>query len=93
MGLQHVLVAVSDPEKVNDSLTRRRIQEGKVQRIGRGMSKDIERIIALSPDIYLQDLYSATERIRIWWHQGSILSTSITGRSRICSDEQNGLRS
>ena len=62
LGLQHVLVAVSDPEKVNDSLTRHRIQEGKVQRIGRGMSKDIERIIALSPDIYLQDLYSATEK-------------------------------
>ena len=62
MGLQHVLVAVSDPERVNDSLTRRRIQEGKVQRIGRGMSKDIERIIALNPDIYLQDLYSATEK-------------------------------
>ena len=62
LGLQHVLVAVSDPEKVNDSLTRRRIQEGKVQRIGRGMSKDIERIIALNPDIYLQDLYSATEK-------------------------------
>ncbi|MBS5871675.1 MAG: ABC transporter substrate-binding protein, partial [Porphyromonas sp.] len=62
LGLQHVLVAVSDPEKVNDSLTRRRIQEGKVQRIGRGMSKDIERIIALNPDIYLQDLYSGTEK-------------------------------
>ena len=62
LGLQHVLVAVSDPEKVNDSLTRHRIQEGKVQRIGRGMSKDIERIIALNPDIYLQDLYSATEK-------------------------------
>lgn len=62
LGLQEQLVAVSDPEKVNDSITRQRIQEGKVQRIGRGMSKDIEGLIALRPEIYLQDLYSGTEK-------------------------------
>lgn len=62
LGLQDVLVATSDPDKVNDSITRQRIQEGKVRGIGRGMSKDVEGLIALRPEIYLQDFYSATDK-------------------------------
>ncbi|MDY5938858.1 MAG: ABC transporter substrate-binding protein [Phocaeicola sp.] len=62
LNLRENLVACSNPHYVNDSITQRRIEAGLVQGIGRGMSRDVESLIAIRPDIYLQDIYSATDK-------------------------------
>ncbi|WP_235317565.1 ABC transporter substrate-binding protein [Porphyromonas cangingivalis] len=56
------LIACSNPHYVNDTIVQRRIKEGYVQGIGRGMSRDVESLIGLHPEIYLQDVYSATDK-------------------------------
>ena len=62
LGLQERLVACASPQNVNDSVIRQRIERGQVVEIGRGMGRNIEQIIATQPDVYIEDIYSATDK-------------------------------
>lgn len=56
------LVACTNLDYISDSTIRQRIKAGQVEEIGRGMSRSIEHLIGVRPDVLLQDLYSATDK-------------------------------
>ena len=62
LRLYDKLIACSNPHYVNDTIVRQRIRDGYVHGIGRGMSRDVESLIGLHPEIYLQDIYSSTDK-------------------------------
>lgn len=62
LDLRDKLVACSNPTYIYDSIIRERMHSGLVETIGQGMSRNVEQIIALAPDVYLQDMYTARDK-------------------------------
>lgn len=61
LGLQEKLVGVSSPEYIWDEEIQKRVREGKVKEIARGMGFNIERIVELAPDLLMQNYMDRTD--------------------------------
>lgn len=55
------LVGVVSIKNINDLKLRALAKEGRIQEVGRGMSKNMERIMALHPDVVLMDFTRTPE--------------------------------
>lgn len=62
LDLRHVLVACGDVRNINDSLLRERVEQGEIVQIGRGMSRDVEQIIAARPEVLMQNFADITDK-------------------------------
>lgn len=62
LDLIDVLVGATGIRNIYHPEIRQRIQEGLVRSTGEGMGKNLEQILAVNPDIMLQDYTSATEK-------------------------------
>lgn len=62
LGEEDKLIGCISIQNICNPKIRKRVQEGTVKEIGRGMSKNIELIAGLRPEILLQDLFHMTEK-------------------------------
>ncbi|WP_329904726.1 ABC transporter substrate-binding protein [Porphyromonas pogonae] len=62
LGKVDKLVGCSNIKNICNPEVRKRISEGKVQEIARGMAKNIEQIAALHPEVVLQDLSRMSDK-------------------------------
>ncbi len=56
LGASERLVGASALENINSPEIVKRIAQGQVQEIGRGMSKNTERILSIRPEVVMQDV-------------------------------------
>lgn len=61
LGLQDKLIGAGSPEYIWDKKIQQRIAEGKITEIGRGMGFNIEKIVALAPDLLMQNFMDKTD--------------------------------
>lgn len=61
LDLRDKLVGVGSPEYIWDKKLQCRIKEGKIAEVGRGMGFNIEKIVALMPDLLIQNYMDKTD--------------------------------
>lgn len=62
LDLTNALVGATGLQNIYNPEIRNRIDEGKIKEVGSGMQKNPEQILAIRPDIYLQDFSAANEK-------------------------------
>ncbi len=61
LGLRDKVIGCGSPEYVWDEKLQKRIKEGKIIEIGRGMGFNIEKIVSLTPDVLMQNFMDKTD--------------------------------
>lgn len=61
LDLREKLIGSGSPEYIWDKEIQKRIQEGKVKEIGRGMGFNLEKIVALAPELLMQNYMDKTD--------------------------------
>lgn len=63
LEVENTLVGVSSPEYIYSEKIQKLIQEGKTQNVGNEQKYDVEKIIALHPDIVITNYISSFENV------------------------------
>ncbi|PVX49999.1 iron complex transport system substrate-binding protein [Balneicella halophila] len=61
LNLHEKLIGAGTPEYIWDKKIQNRIAQGKIKEIGRGMGFNLEKIVALEPDILMQNYMDKTD--------------------------------
>lgn len=62
LGLRDRLVACGDVRNISDSILRQYVSEGKIADIGLGMSRNVEQILSVRPEILIQTFTDASAK-------------------------------
>lgn len=72
LGAAHTLVAVDNGDYIYDEEIRQRIQSGEIREVGSGGSVNVERIIALNPDVVLITVFGPDDPLQRQLQQAGI---------------------
>lgn len=62
LGLRQALIACATPSNISDSVLAERVRRGEIAEIAQGMGRDVERIIALHPEVLIQGVQPTDDR-------------------------------
>ena len=62
LRLRQALIACATPSNISDSVLAERVRRGEIAEIAQGMGRDVERIIALHPEVLIQGVQPTDDR-------------------------------